>query len=121
VRALAARCRGLGVRLKINTVVTALNCDEDMGVLLRDLRPERWKVFQVLRVEGQNDGRVEPLLVPRERFEAFVARHAALGAEGIAVVAEDNDAMEDSYVMIDPLGRFYGNHGGRHVVSAPIL
>jgi radical S-adenosyl methionine domain-containing protein 2 len=121
VRALAARCRDLGVRLKINTVVTALNCDEDMGALLCDLRPERWKVFQVLRVEGQNDGRVESLLVARERFEAFVDRHAVLAAEGIAVVAEDNDAMEDSYVMIDPLGRFYGNHGGRHVVSAPIL
>ncbi|MFO0645874.1 MAG: viperin family antiviral radical SAM protein [Polyangiales bacterium] len=121
VRALAARCRDLGVRLKVNTVVTALNDDEDMSALVRDLRPERWKVFQVLRVEGQNDGRVEPLLVSRERFEAFVARHAALAAEGIAVVAEDNDAMEDSYVMVDPLGRFYGNHGGRHVVSAPIL
>jgi radical S-adenosyl methionine domain-containing protein 2 len=121
VRALAARCHSLGVRLKLNTVVTALNCEEDMGALVYDLRPERWKVFQVLRVEGQNDGRVEPLLVSRERFEAFVARHASLASGGITVVAENNDAMEDSYVMIDPLGRFYGNHGGRHVVSAPIL
>jgi radical S-adenosyl methionine domain-containing protein 2 len=121
VRALAARCHALGVRLKVNTVVTALTCEEDMSALVRDLRPERWKVFQVLRVEGQNDGRVEPLLVPRERFEAFVHRHEALASLGIAVVAEDNDAMEDSYVMVDPLGRFYGNHGGHHVVSAPIL
>ena len=34
-------------------MVTALNCDEDMGVLVRELRPERWKVFQVLGVEGR--------------------------------------------------------------------
>ncbi len=121
VRALVARCHATGVHLKLNTVVTALNCDEDMRGLVRELRPERWKVFQVLRVEGQNDGRVEPLLVSRERFEAFVRRHASLAVEGIVVVAEDNDAMEDSYVMIDPLGRFYGNHGGRHIVSSPIL
>ncbi|MDO9018020.1 MAG: viperin family antiviral radical SAM protein [Deltaproteobacteria bacterium] len=121
VRVLASRCRNEGVRLKVNTVVTALNCDEEMGDLLRELRPERWKVFQVLRVEGQNDGRVEPLLIPREHFVAFVERHASLGSSGIEVVAEDNDAMEDSYVMIDPRGRFYGNHGGRHQVSDPIL
>ncbi len=57
----------------------------------------------------------------RARFVAFVERHNALATAGIAVVAEDNDAMEDSYVMIDPLGRFYGNHEGRHRVSAPIL
>lgn len=121
VRSLAARCHAEGVRLKVNTVVTALNCDEDMGALVRELRPERWKVFQVLRVEGQNDGRVEPLLITPERFAAFVERHSSLALAGIAVVPEDNDAMEDSYVMIDPLGRFYGNHLGRHVVSAPIL
>jgi radical S-adenosyl methionine domain-containing protein 2 len=121
VRALAARCHGERVRLKLNTVVTALNCEEDMGVLVRELRPERWKVFQVLRVEGQNDGRVEPLLIPHARFVAFVERHGSLASAGIVVVAEDNDAMEDSYVMIDPLGCFYGNHEGRHRVSAPIL
>lgn len=121
IRVLGARCHAEGVRLKLNTVVTALNCDEDMSDLVRALRPERWKVFQVLRVEGQNDGRVEPLLISRERFRAFVERHASLAAAGIDVVPEDNDAMEDSYVMIDPLGRFYGNHGGRHVVSDPIL
>ena len=64
---------------------------------------------------------MEPLLIPRARFVAFVERHNALATAGIAVVAEDNDAMEDSYVMIDPLGRLYGNHEGRHRVSAPIL
>jgi radical S-adenosyl methionine domain-containing protein 2 len=121
VRTLAARCHGSRVRLKVNTVVTALNCDEDMRALLLELRPVRWKAFQVLRVEGQNDGRVEPLMIPRAVFAAFVARHASLNDAGITVVPEDNAAMEDSYVMVDPLGRFYGNHEGRHRVSASIL
>ena len=119
--ALADRARAAGVRVKLNTVVTRLTVGEDMSQLVRRIRPERWKVFQVLTIAGQNDGEVEPLLVSREEFLAFVKRHAALAEEGLAPIVEDNDAMKGSYVMVDPLGRFYGNATGRHVYSAPIL
>lgn len=118
---LADRCREVGVRVKLNTVVTALNYDEDMSSLVRRIAPERWKVFQVLRVVGQNDGRVEPLLITAQQFEAFVERHSHLASEGFPAIAEDNDAMTDSYVMVDPLGRFYGNTDGVHRTSPPIL
>lgn len=118
---LADRCRRLGVRVKLNTVVTALTWKEDLSELVRRIQPERWKVFQVLPVGGQNDGEVEPLLVTREQFAAFLARHSHLAAEGFAPIAEDNEAMRGSYAMIDPLGRFYGNATGRHVYSPPIL
>jgi radical S-adenosyl methionine domain-containing protein 2 len=114
--ALADRCRASGILVKLNTVVTARTWREDMGDLVRAIAPERWKVFQVLRVVGENDGDVEPLLIARTQFAAFVERHREL-----CPVAEDNDAMTDSYAMIDPLGRFYGNTGGFHRVSAPIL
>lgn len=117
----AARIHGLGIRLKLNSVVTALNWREDMRSFVRELRPARWKVFQVLAIDGQNDGSVEPLLIERAQFQAFVERHAELAAEGLAPVPEDNDAMTDSYAMIDPIGRFYGNHRGRYVYSRPIL
>lgn len=117
----AALCRERGVRLKLNTVVTALNHREDMSHFVRVLRPERWKVFQVLRVEGENHGEVEPLLISEGEFSAFVERHAGLAVHGLAPVAEDNDAMIDSYVMIDPAGRFFGNTGGVHSASKPIL
>ena len=50
------------LRLKINTVVTRQNLHDDMRALIRELAPARWKVFQVLPVKGQNDGKVEPLL-----------------------------------------------------------
>jgi radical S-adenosyl methionine domain-containing protein 2 len=117
---LAARVRAHGPRLKVNTVVTALNDHEDMSALIATLRPERWKVFQVLPVDGQNDGSVEPLLLSRARFEAFVERHRPLESRGIVIVPEDNDAMTDSYAMIDPQGRFYGNTDRRLQVSEPI-
>jgi len=120
-RAHAARVHALGIGLKLNTVVTALNWHEDMHVLVRQLRPMRWKVFQVLAIEGQNDGDVEPLLISAEQFESFVERHRNLHTEGLGPIAEDNDAMTDSYAMLDPLGRFYGNHQGRYVYSPPVL
>ncbi len=118
---LAARVRRAGLRLKLNTVVTALNWREDMRAYVRVFRPDRWKVFQVLPVDGQNDGSVDDLLVTSAQFDAWVVRHRALEAEGFGPVVEDNDAMTGSYLMVDPLGRFYGNSTGRHVYSAPVL
>jgi radical S-adenosyl methionine domain-containing protein 2 len=118
---LAGRCRALGVRVKLNTVVCALNWQENVSDLVRGVRPERWKVFQALPVDGQNDGVIEPLLIDADQFGAFVERHAGLAAEGFPPVVEDNEAMRGSYVMVDPLGRFYGNATGRHLYSDPIL
>lgn len=113
---LADQCRARDVRVKVNTVVTALSWQEDMHDFVRRIAPERWKVFQVLRVVGQNDGDVERLLITRAEFESFIAKHRDLQP-----VAESNEAMTDSYVMIDPLGRFYGDTDGVHRESAPIL
>lgn len=117
----ADHCRACGVRVKLNTVVTALNWAEDMSAFVRLMRPERWKVFQVLPIAGQNDGKVEPLLITHAEFSDFVRRHAHLASEGMGPVVEENDAMRGSYVMVDPLGRFFGNATGRHVYSDPIL
>jgi radical S-adenosyl methionine domain-containing protein 2 len=112
--------RAHAIRLKLNTVVTALNQGEDMSELVRRIRPERWKVFQMLRIQGQNDG-ADDLLVGHEQFEAFIARHAGLSAEGFAPIPEDNEAMTGSYLMIDPLGRFFDDVDARHLYSRPIL
>lgn len=119
--ALAGRIREAGLKLKLNTVVTALNWREDLRPFVRLFRPDRWKVFQVLPVEGQNDGAVDDLLISTERFAAYVQRHRTLDAEGLGPIVEDNDAMTGSYLMVDPIGRFYCNTTGRHVYSDPIL
>ena len=110
-----------GIRVKLNTVVTSLNWREDMADLVRRARPERWKVFQVLPIEGQNNGSVEPLLITPDQFRAFVDRHRHLASHGITVAAESNEDMTGSYAMVDPLGRFFTNVGGRHNYSPSIL
>ncbi len=116
--AVADAARALGIGVKVNTVVSARNADEDFSALIARLRPERWKVLQMLPVDGQNDGRVEPLLIERARFDAFVARHRPVGT---VMVPEDNEAMTGSYAMVDPQGRFFDNTEGRYRYSAPIL
>lgn len=117
----AQQARANGAAVKLNTVVTRHNVDEDLSGLVRAVAPERWKVFQVLRVEGQNESSVDDLLVEASEFRLFVDRHRALNNEGIPVIAENNDAMTDSYAMIDPMGRFFGNSGGVHHVGLSIL
>jgi radical S-adenosyl methionine domain-containing protein 2 len=110
-----------GVRTKLNTVVNATSWDEDMTDLVLGLKRERWKVFQVLRVVGQNDASVDDLLVAREQFDRFVARHRRVGGAGIRLVPESNELMTGSYVMVDPSGRFFDNVEGAHRYSRPIL
>ena len=118
---MAERCHAIGVRVKLNTVVCALNCHEDLSALVRAIRPGRWKVFQALPMEGQNDGSIDGLIITHGQFQTFLDRHSHLADDGYCPVVEDNDAMRGSYLMIDPLGRFFGNATGRHVYSAPIL
>lgn len=120
-RAIGAALRARNVRLKINTVVSAENADEDMGDLVLALRPQRWKVLQVLPVAGQNDGKVEPLLIDELTFRRYCARHQRVADAGISVVPEDNEDMTGSYAMVDPAGRFFDNTAGRHRYSRSIL
>lgn len=111
----------LGIRVKLNTVVTSLNWQENMSAFVREARPERWKIFQVLPIDGQNSGRVEDLLITTEQFRSFVERHRQLRIEGLRIAAETNDDMTGTYAMIDPLGRFFSNVDGRYMYSQKIL
>lgn len=106
-----------GIPLMVNTVVTRRNSEEDLHLILQTLDPVvRWKVFQMLPIAGENDVAWRALLPTNEQFSAFIHRHADLHP-----IAEDNDAMTESYVMLDPLGRFFQNTSGTHTYSRPIL
>ena len=111
--------RRLGYGLKLNTVVTSINADDHMSELVGFLKPHRWKIFRVLRIEGENDGRVEPLLVSKEQFEDYMVRHRRYfqDFEEIQIVSEDNEDMLGTYVMIDPQGKVYTNLNGHYHYS----
>jgi radical S-adenosyl methionine domain-containing protein 2 len=80
-------CSDFGVKLKINTVVCKLNWGEDMSSIVSELKPFRWKCFQVLVVENENDSpeslvnsdlrkrNARRLLISDQQYEAFCDRH----------------------------------------------
>jgi len=110
-----------GIHLKINTVVTRLNVDEDMSDLVKRIAPERWKAFQVLSVRGQNDVEVEPLLITSEEFSKFKKTHEKVQESGLSAVFEDSQAMLGSYLMLDPSGQFFSNTTGEHLYTYSIF
>ena len=113
--------RKRGIRLKVNTVVNSANHMEDLSPFIRDMQPERWKIFQALPVAGQNDARIAEFAITASQFGEYVERNRNVESSGITVVPENNDLMTGSYVMVDPLGRFFDNTQGRHTYSRPIL
>ena len=64
-----------GIRLKVNTVVNRLNHEEDLSAFIRSAGPERWKIFQALAVEGQNDRGIANMAVTPDEFWAYVKRN----------------------------------------------
>ena len=117
---LVDRIKQFGYGLKINTVVTSKNFNENMTEFIRYARPKRWKLFEVLPIAGQNDAFIDQFKITTEQFQVFLNNHRDL--EGItSIIPESNTQMRGSYAMVDPAGRFYDNTTGKHNYSRPIL
>ncbi|MEC4049110.1 viperin family antiviral radical SAM protein [Flavobacterium sp. SUN046] len=116
---LVAKIKSYGYGLKINTVVTYANVDEIMIDFIEFAQPKRWKLFQVLPIKGQNDYKVDSLLINDQQFNYFIERNKTTN-NTIQIVPEYNDQMMGSYVMVDPAGRFFDNSTGTHLYSKPI-
>jgi len=103
--------RESGIKLKINSVITSLNVGEDLRPLMLSTKPQRWKVFRMLMVGGQNDG-ASDLAVDDRQFQEFQRRHESIVLEnGTRPVFEDNRDMIGSYLMIAPNGDIFKNNG----------
>lgn len=105
-----------GYNLKINTVVNKYNWQQDMNSFITEAKPDRWKVFQALRVEGQNDSQFNEVKVNDNQFNYFLETHK----HQPSLVPENNEAMTGSYLLIDPQGRLFENSAGRHTYSSQL-
>jgi radical S-adenosyl methionine domain-containing protein 2 len=102
------------LEIKINTVVNAFNFDEDMTDFMLSVQPNKWKILNVL--PATNKAKTQE--ISAQKFEFFVNRHRHLPN----VAIEDNAAMYNSYLMIDPYGRFFCNAPNQtYHYSPPIL
>ncbi len=116
---LAKRIKDYGYGLKINTVVNKVNWEERMHDFISSAKPDRWKIFQVLPVEGENHQSFNQFRISSWQFRFFTDNHREL-QHTTQIVAETCTDMINSYVMIDPKGRFYTNKTGKLTYSQPI-
>lgn len=115
------KIKSYGYKLKINTVVSAENCNEKLIDFIEYAQPSRWKIFQVLPITGQNDLKVNGFLISENEFNHFLDNNRTKANNKIVSVPETNTQMKGSYVMVDPAGRFFNNATGKHYYSNPIL
>jgi radical S-adenosyl methionine domain-containing protein 2 len=122
LRQIAEWCKTYGIKFKLNTVVNIHNWDEDMAKHIQKLAPFRWKVFQCLIVEGENDNKdrvrdARGFLISDEQWRTFCDRHQHLPC----YVPEDNSSMASSYLLLDEHMRFMDKGKGKMKLSDSIL
>lgn len=84
-----------------------------MSQQIAQLAPFRWKVFQCLIVEGENEDETRVrdarrFLISQEQWETFYGRHRHLPC----YVPEDNQTMAGSYLLLDERMRFLDKGDG---------
>ena len=126
IRRAAKICADYGVKFKMNTVVCDLNKAESIYPLVNELAPMRWKVFQVLPLDGENSGTnalrdATPLLISDDEFSSYVSRNSAGLNDPSIMKAESNKAMQSSYILVDEFGRFLDCSSGGKVPTKSIL
>ncbi len=107
--------RDAQIDIKINTVVSRYNLNSNMSSLIHKISPSKWKILKVLPIINNNSA------ISEEEFKSFINAHKE--HESI-IFAENNEQMTESYIMIDPLGRFYQNTSSSqsgYIYSKPIL
>lgn len=112
----------VAIMFKLNIVVNTFNWDEDMAAQVVELAPFRWKVFQCLIVEGENEDETRVrdarrFLISQEQWEAFCDRHKHLPC----YVPEDNQTMAGSYLLLDERMRFLDKGEGPMKKSDSLL
>ena len=98
----------IGIQLKINTVVSKLNLEEDMAAIYRRLNPNKVKFFCMHVIDNINGG-ASSLLPTKNEYEDFVKKNTV---ESCTVVVEGPESMQNAYFMINPQGEVYMNDNG---------
>lgn len=124
----AARlCQLYNVLFKLNTVVNAYNAHTDMSSWVNTLPGVmRWKVFQVLPLDGENSGTsakrdVTPFLISDDVFQQFLERNRRGLTRPEILKEEDNDTMRSSYILVDEFGCFLDSSQGGKTQTQSIL
>ena len=120
---LCLTCQKYGIKFKVNTVVCKYNFTENMRNAIAKIAPFRWKCFQVLIVDGENDSKdtlrdATDFVINDKQFQQFCDRHSDING----FVPEPNNIMKDSYLILDEYMRFLdkGNNPSKSILEVGV-
>ena len=110
-----ARSINPNIKIKLNTVITNLNADEDLTMIGKEFGIERWKILRmkIFAHEGITNAALAP---SQADFDGFVARHSDVSEN----VVPEND-LTRSYIMVDNQGRLLDDEGDDYKVVGNLL
>ncbi len=107
------------IKIKVNTVVSHLNFNEEMIDQMKELKVSRWKILMMMEIEGEHaENNPEKICPSDKEFNTFVSNNKQPCE--ITIVVEGKNAMKGSYIMIAPDGTVFNNVNNHHVYSEPI-
>jgi MoaA/NifB/PqqE/SkfB family radical SAM enzyme len=103
-----------GVRLKLATVVSAVNRDDlpALAATVRELAPDIWRLYQYSSRGDQNSGQQRHWL-PDDEFGRLVTQAAALAAP--VPTAPSTEAETEGCLIVDPSGNVLQPVGSRYL------
>lgn len=107
---LCERIHAAGVSLKINTVISQINKNEDMSHFYKMAQPDRIKIFQCLKPNNPLKHDYTDLLIKQIDFLNYQSK---MEKERLPLVFENNEDMINSYYMIGSDGCFWDNQTGK--------
>ncbi len=108
------------IDLKINTVVSKNNKNENFSNFINNANPLRWKIFQVLKIEGENDTTFNEHKISETEFKNFCRKNKKHLLNPEILIPEKTEIIKGSYLMINPEGHFFDNTKGSYTISDKI-
>ncbi len=121
---LAPKALKHGVRLKINSVVSSVNCHEiqELSECISALHPDRWKLFQFSPIRGAALKNAPHFSLPRNAFHDAVRPGAELAEKHeIHVTIADEVYLSGNYFSISPNGDVRVSLSGHDKVVGNLL
>lgn len=84
-----------GIPLKINIVVSRINQNEDIKKLLDDVKPDRFKILQMLPTTPFS----EQNIISDEEFNSYIQKYKVY-----SLVKENRTNIQKAYMIIDSMG-----------------
>lgn len=97
------KIKQVGIKLKINVCVVSHNKDEDFTEFIEEVKPERFKIFQM--IPSPHKPASYGMIVSDDEFLAFCERHKALGP-----ICEDSSFITNGYHIVDAEGVLSNNN-----------